>query len=220
MNTIQATLTPNAVGLVLHGSQHDLMNLYDAIYQVLPPDDYEDDNLLYLLGLSYDIRKAYSGYTEEQTDIQPVAPKTSGVYTIETTYSVKIILPILIVQLHILSEYLHSFQGDKQYLEVIINFKNVVLNAIKINSQDIYEKVKSWLEITNLFSKNYIFNIVTHLSAIEYIQFKPAANRLRSLPTLLKTFNESHPKYQEFSQLGFDVNYALFEQLDNGQINW
>lgn len=236
MNTIKATLTPNAVGLVLCGSEHDLMDLYDAIYQALPEDDYmEDENIMYLLGLTYDIRKAYSGYREEHIDIQPVAPKTSDACTIETAYSVTIVLPILIVQLHILSEYLDPFQGDEQAYKVIMNFKNVVLNAIKIKSKDTYEKVSNWLETTDLFSADYIFDIATHFSAIEYIQFKPVVKRLQSLPALLRTFEESNQKYQEVAQLSylkakelncrvhdlrFDSDDEIFEQLDNGQINW
>ena len=96
MQSIHAQLTPNSVGIVLSGSESDLIDLYDAIYQAFPEDDSLDaDNVLFLLGLTYDIRKAYSGHRDEHLDIQPINPKTSDESEINKTYSATIVLPIL-----------------------------------------------------------------------------------------------------------------------------
>lgn len=236
MQSIHAQLTPNSVGIVLSGSESDLIDLYDAIYQAFPEDDSLDaDNVLFLLGLTYDIRKAYSGHRDEHLDIQPINPKTSDECEINKTYSVAIVLPILIAQIHILSEYLAFFLGDETAYNTILNFKNKVLSAIEVKSKDTYEKVKYWLENTDDFSEDYIFNIITHFSAVEYIQYKPKEKRLQSLPGLLETFNELNQKYIETAKLLeirakglncsvhdliFDVDDEIFEQLDSGKISW
>ena len=165
MNFIQARLTPNNVGIEIFGSQESLLSLYDAINLAIPEDEFfgEDEKVDFLLGFTYDIRKAYSGYREQHIDIQPIAPETSDACTMETFYSFTVVLPIFIAQLHVLSEYAADLDMDGPTYQIISNFENTVLEAIQSTSEESGIAAKNWLTNTAKFSEEYNFNVITNV---------------------------------------------------------
>lgn len=225
MNFIQAQLTPNNVGIELFGSKECLISLYDAINLAIPEDELleNNENVCFLLGLTYDIRKAYSGYREQHFDIQPIDPKTSDACTMETFYGFTVVVPIVIAQIHVLSDYTAELDKDGPIYQTITSFINTVLEAIKSKSEESGVKAKTWLTNTPKFSEEYNFSVINFLSAAKYIQYFPIENRLQSLPDLLSEFSENHQKYIEISQIEyptFDIEDEIYNQLEVGIIKW
>lgn len=236
MNSIKAKLTPNAVGIVLSGSQSDILSLYDSISEGIPIDliEDEDEKIGFLLALCYDLRKAALGSREEILEINPIDPKKSDACDVSHSYGVKVVLPILIAQLNILEGLKEDFEGEVDSYLLVKNFIEVVLDAIKEQSEDVYDYVENWIE-SNEFGPEYLFNVLVHTTAVEYIEHKPEKTRLDMLPKVLADFDELSDRYREgkhealaFSKQNnisvYDVasknTDEIFEKLENDEIKW
>lgn len=236
MININVQLTKNDIGIILSGSELDLSDLYEAIYGLLPEDKdgSDSESITFLLTLAYDVRKAYSGHREEQQDYQPAVPD-SKVLVKKTIYSVKILLPIVLVQIHLLAKYLESFNGKVEVKKIINHFSEQVLKAIQLKSQETYNEVIAWLYDTEYFSDDYLFEIVTHYSASLYVAYEFESSRLGILSSVLHMLAETHPSYVETSHSthelakrlncsAYDLEFIgdndVFEELDSGKISW
>lgn len=65
---LSVSITPLSLGVTISGTEDDLMELYEAISDILPEDDAGID-VEFTLGLNYDLRKAWSGKRTVETKI-------------------------------------------------------------------------------------------------------------------------------------------------------
>jgi hypothetical protein len=221
---IIAKLTDKDVGITILGKQEQLELLYDSIYIILnDEDESEDEAILFLLGLVYELRKAYSGLRAEHC--------INGV----TSYSVNVVLPILLIQIHILNKHLKLYSGENQTsIATVQDFIQQVLHAIGERSESTQRTVESWLKTTAPLSDRYLFAMVYHYSA-KYIAYHPSEARLGSLGMTLQLLDESQLPHKAMRQalweqakimnchpenLEFKDDLLIFENLDQGKTSW
>lgn len=228
---LTVTLTPLSLGAKISGTEDDLMELYEAISDILPEDE-EWDHVLFTLGLNYDLRKAWSGERKVETINLPIV-ENSTVHLPQKIYSVDVLLPILICQIHILFSYVELFYLKyEKSLRLIEHLNQELIYKIEEKSEDAALFYLNWSENNVPFSQNYSF---AHIDLVTSEYIKLSGERIHHLIDVIKDLTENSESYCATatlidkavlklnclpSNVIFDEPLETYEQLDKGQYLW
>ncbi|NNP70419.1 hypothetical protein [Acinetobacter sp. Ac_5812] len=228
---LTVTLTPFSLGAKISGTEDDLIELYEAISDILPDDEDWDDVLL-VFGLKYDLRKAWSGKRHIETISLPII-ENSSVHLPQKIYSVDVLLPMLFCQIHILFSYIeHFYIKYEKSLRLIEHLNQELIYKIEEKSVDAALFYINWSENNAPFSRDYHF---AHIDLITSEYIKLSGERVHHILDILKDLTESSESYCATAKLIeeaattlscdpsdviFDEPLETYEQLDQGQYLW
>lgn len=221
MLNIIANLTDKGVGISILGSKEQLKLLHDSIVKIVNGDkESHDPDRTFLLEL---VTALYH------------AIETPQIIDGKAQYKMNVVLPVLLIQIHILNKYIKQFQGeDNTCIEISQDFIQMVLLAIADKSVSIKDFVNDWLANKAPLSNQYIFPMAKHYCA-QYIAYHPDESRLDYLKEVMIQIDESQFKHRAIQQsineqammmnidpqkMKFKEDDKIFELLKEGKIDW
>lgn len=223
-------ITPNALGAIISGEIEDLLDLREAIFDVIPEDD--NDDALFAKGLMFDLRKAAEGQRDKQTVSMPIV-EHSRVYIDREIQSVKVLLPVFIAQLHIINNFIDQHLYKKiESPQLVEDTTNLLIYALEDIYTDIAQALVDWFNETAPFTDYYNYDC---LEAATAVYITAGDNRLSILESTIESMSEesevykrtletimSHAKSNDCppDELGFPSIDASFALLDDDNFQW
>lgn len=206
-------ITPNALGAIITGEPDVLLDLREAIFDVLP----ECDNLgvMFAKGLMYDLRKAADGRRETRFIRLPVV-EHSRVYVDREVHSVKVLLPVLIAQLHIINNYIDDHLYKKiESPQLIEDTTTLLIDALEEVSQDCAQALVDWLNETPPFSDDYNYDC---LEAVTAVYITAGDTRISEFEEVLESLSEESAIYR--STLNIITNHAKLNECHPDELSF
>ena len=157
----------------------------------------------------------------------------SRVYVAKEVHSVKILLPVLISQLHIIGNYIdHHLYKKIESPQLIEDTTNLLIDALEEVSQDCALALVDWLNETPPFSDNYNYDC---LEAATAVYITAGDNRLSILESTIESMSEESEVYKRTletimnhaksndcqpDELSFPSVDASFGLLDDESYQW
>lgn len=184
-------ITPNALGASISGDPDDLLDLREAIFDVIPEN--ENDDAIFAKGLMYDLRKAAEGKEETQKLAMPIV-EHSRVIVEKEIHSVKVLLPVLIAQLHIINNFIdHHLYKKIESPQLIENTTNLLIDALEERSVNSALALADWLNETPPFTEKYNYDC---LEAATAVYITAGDSRLSILESTLECISEESEVYK------------------------
>lgn len=228
---LSVTLTPLSLGVTISGTEDDLMDLHEAISDILPEDD-DGIDIEFTRGLKYDLRKAWNGKRTVETKKLPII-ENSSIHVPQKIYSVEVLLPNLICQIHILLCYVDYFYLKREIsLKLIEHLNQELIYKIEEKSPDAAQFYVNWLENNAPFSANYLF---LHVDLINSEYIKLSGERIDYLEDVIESLTEGSESYNitsilvenaaerlecDKNDVYFDAINSVYDQLDKGEHLW
>lgn len=180
---LELTVTPNRAGLTLWGDYECLKRLHEFIHRLTEKSGYIGTKDGFVLGLAYDVRKAFQGQRSQDT------------YTCNDTdhyrlYGVEILLPLILVQSVILREAMAFTPTSKLDQAIMFELEHAIESALMKAAPQAFNDIMAAMECV----ENAPY---AHLEAIidgrcRYFVEIPPKERLQALPKLLETFDPAY----------------------------
>lgn len=177
---LEFRLTPNHAGLVLWGDFDTLHRLHTFIHRIVEESCIISDKEGFILGLAYDVRKAYSGQRSEEL-------RGDGETERYLIYGVEILWPVLIAQVGILRHAMSFIPNNKLDQAVMFELEYHLETAIELAMPGTAKEVIQW--ISRIGSNPYQQTDSVLNSRCRYFIGLPPKERLLALPKLLETFD-------------------------------
>lgn len=183
--------TPQAAGITLQGDYLDLISLHETIHELVKngPDAEEENNAI--LGLAYDVRKAY----EKQREEVRIGPDEW-----ETTYQcVNILWPVVILQTNAL-RHLAAYQPTSREQQAnLYRLESCLEKSLMETEPVIGKKCTDLLFGPGWLTSGYYTLFLNEL-ADEYISGpETGIERFRKLPEILEKANPFSKAYRNFA---------------------
>ena len=191
---LEFELTPHHAGMTLWGDYYSLRRLHEFIHNVVEQSDYIEDKEGFVLGLAYDVRKAFGG--DRRVD-------TRGFFEDEQCriYGVEVLWPTILVQIGMLRQAMAFMPTNKLDQALMFELEHVVESAIRKAMPITADGVI--YQIRNIGSMSYMHIDGLLDSRCRYFIQLPAKQRLKELPKLMETF---------------DLMYAFLNDTESGSI--
>lgn len=185
--------TKFGAGIALSGDFADLADLHETIHHLaseagpLPPHHDE-----FVLGLAYDVRKAYEGARR----IEPInTPRGSAEY-----YSVDILWPVFLVQLGMLRTAAGYLPTSRSHQACLYRLEACAESALLQMEPSVGAMCLRWLSRWSPLPDGFLLEFVSQ-QARDFV-FGGAAGkaRFRRLPTVLDDVSPFSSKYREFER--------------------
>lgn len=151
----------------------------------------------------------------------------------QTIYSVEVLLPVLICQIHILFSYVdHFYLKRESSLRLIEHLNQELIYKIEEKSPDTALFYLNWSENNAPFSPKYLFS---HIDLINSEYIKLSGDRIYCLKEILTNLTEGSESYNitailvenaaeelkcDSTDVLFDEPYIAYEKLDKGEYLW
>lgn len=181
---LEFELTPKHAGLRLWGDYFALKRLYDFVHHVVEESSAIEDKEGFVLGLAYDIRKAFQGQRSRSFRADP---NDDGCHV----YGVEILWPVLLVQVALLRQALAFIPTNRLDQAIMFELEHVVEAAVRkampITADEVIHRMQ------RIGTAPY-----THLDSVlgsrcRYFIERPAKERLKVLPRLMETLDPMYP---------------------------
>ena len=188
---VNVELTKTGLGVLVYGTETNLKMIYKALHSIMETRDNEFDDLIenndpfekneynnvieFIYALSFDLRKAFS----KQREIIKVTSDN------EPMYGVKVLVPIMIGQIHCIKTLLQTRSIDIHLKEHLEQFLKVVLAAFEKRSHKVYNDICEWLDKTPTVDEDFEFDAFEIACADYLTRFKTSKTRLNNISTIL-----------------------------------
>lgn len=181
--------TPNNAGILLWGDYPTLKRLYQVIHRVVHESSVIADKQSFILGLAYDVRKAY----ERQREL---TQQTYSDEDVGQLYGVNLLWPKLIAQVGVLRAAMAYINTNKLEQATIYEFEFLVESALR----DLIPDRADYILQLSVMIGSLLHEDVAKLvyTRCPYFIELPPNKRLSTLPTLLRTFD---PMYETWVKL-------------------
>jgi len=183
--------TKYAAGIFLYGDYHDLYSVNETIHELT--EDIDEKNGDFLLGLAYDVRKAYERQRQEIK---------VGIGEIDkmTYRGVNILWPIFIIQLRLLRFIAGIQPTNKRQQSDIFRLEYCMESALTSYDMKIGNEVIFWANKLSMYSLDYYYIYASQLSA-EYISIRGGKTRFKQLPAIIRKLNPIGADYSKFEEM-------------------
>lgn len=172
--------TPNHAGLALWGDFDTLHRLHEFIHRIVEESNLIDDKEGFILGLAFDIRKAYSGQRSEES-------RGDGKHDHYRIYGVEILWPFLIAQVGLLRHAMAFVSTSKLEQAIMFELEHHLETSIRQLVPNTAEEVIEWISRIGSTPYQQVDSVLD--SRTRYFIGLPAKERLLALPKLLETFD-------------------------------
>lgn len=181
---LEYELTPNHAGVALWGDFAALDRLHCFIHHIVQESDYIEDKEGFVLGLAYDVRKAFEGHRRSGSRAHSGLEHCS-------IYGVEILWPALLVQVGVLRHAMAFIPTNKLDQSIMFELEYIIESAIRAAMPVTADEVIHWKRCIG--NASYIHLDSVFDSRCRYFIGLPVKQRLKALPKLMETFD---PMYE------------------------
>lgn len=186
---LEYKLTPHDAGIALWGDFAALDRLRSFIVHIVEESDYIEDKEGFVMGLAYDLRKAFEGHrSQDRSDSESDRCRI---------YGVEILWPALLVQIGLLRQAMGYIPTNKLDQVIMFELEHVVESAVRGAMPVFADEVIHRIRCIGAATYTHL-DTVLDSRCIYFIEL-PAKQRLKVLPKLLETFD---PMYSLLLQPG------------------
>jgi hypothetical protein len=189
-------LTPNHAGLALWGDCATLERLHEFVHEVVAESCVIEDKEGFMLGLAYDVRKAFQGERSESH-----MDNRGGRCKI---YGVEILWPVILVQVGMLRHAMAFIPTNRLDQATMFELEHVVESAARRAMPSTADQVIHHLRQIGAMPYHHIDTVLN--SRCCYFIELPAKKRLTVLPKLMDTFD---PMYDYLSEQKATMNPGI-----------
>ncbi|PHV10018.1 DUF6904 family protein [Chitinimonas sp. BJB300] len=187
---LEYELTLHHTGLTLWGDRAALERLYGFVGHVVDESHTIEDKEGFVLGLCYDLRKAFEGHRENRWRFEGTEDQCR-------IYGVKILWPVLLIQMSLLRRAMGSIPTNRHDQAVMYELEHVVESALRAATPATADDVLHASFRAGTASYTHIETLLD--SRCYYFIKLPAKERQHLLAKLMETFD---PVYQSLAEVG------------------
>ena len=187
---LEFKLTPHHAGVALWGDYSTLDRLYGFVHHVVAESHYIEDKEGFVLGLAYDLRKAFQGRRSQDY-------RASSEDDRWRIYGVEVLWPVLLVQVGVLRQAMAFIPTNKLDQAIMFELEHVVESAVRAAMPVTADEVIHRIGCVGNAPYMHLDTVLD--SRCRYFVELPAKQRLKMLPKLMETFD---PMYSLFSDTG------------------
>ncbi len=187
---LEYRLTPHHAGVALWGDSATLGRLHTLVRHIVEESDYIEDKEGFVLGLAYELRKAYQGQRSQdyrafsEDDRCPI-------------YGAEVLWPMLLVQVGVLRQAMAFIPTNKLDQAIMFELEHVVESAVRAAMPILADEVIHRMRCIASASYMHLDSVLD--SRCRYFIQLPSKQRLRTLPMLMETFD---PMYEYLAETG------------------
>lgn len=178
-------------GITLYGDAHDLRALNQTIHKVAGERHVDERFANFMLGLAYDVRKAYEGARES---------KRIGLAGLNAVkyFSVNVLWPYFLPQVALIRHFAayhpttHRDQGCLYFLE------DCAITSLLAADANVGKVCSEWFLNFPMLPHDYLIEFFSHCTR-EFVSF-PEKKRFGKLPDILRKLAWHSPEYRAFSK--------------------
>lgn len=175
-------LTPNHAGLALWGDYASLERLHEFVHEVVAESSAIEDKEGFVLGLAYDVRKAFQGQrSESHIDHGGGRGKIFGV---------EILWPVILVQVGVLRHAMAFIPTNRLDQATMFELEHTVEAATRAAMPSTVDEVIHHMRQIGAMPYHHLDTVLN--SRCCYFIELPAEKRLVVLPKLLDTFDPNY----------------------------
>lgn len=207
---LEYMLTPHHAGVALWGDFATLDRLHQFIHHIVAESDYVEDKEGFVLGLAYDVRKAFQGHRSQDYRAHSEDDQCR-------IYGVEVLWPMLLVQVGVLRQAMAVIPTNKLDQAIMFELEHVVESAVRAAMPVTADEVIHRVRCIGADSYMHLDSVLD--SRCRYFIELPAKQRLKSLPKLLETFD---PMYQFLIADGVPTPPGMIQPSDfvEGRRQW
>lgn len=177
---LEYRLTPNHAGVALWGDYAALERLHGFIHYVVQESVYIEDKEGFVLGLAYDVRKAFSGQrsADHRGDTKDDRCRI---------YGVEVLWPVLLTQVGVLRQAMAFIPTNKLDQAIMFELEHVVESAVRaatpVLADEIIHRTRSAANATYVHLESVLDSRCRYFIAL------PPKERLKMLPKVMATFD-------------------------------
>ena len=177
---LEYRLTPNHAGVALWWDFAALERLHGFIHYVVQESVYIEDKEGFVLGLAYDVRKAYSGQrsVDQRGDTKDDRCRI---------YGVEVLWPVLLTQVGVLRQAMAFNPTNKLDQSIMFELEHVVESAVRAATPVLADEVIH--RTRSAASATYVHLDSVLDSRCRYFIALPPKQRLKMLPKVMATFD-------------------------------
>jgi hypothetical protein len=207
---LEYQLTPHHAGVALWGDFSSLDRLHGFIHHVVEESNYIEDKEGFVLGLAYDVRKAFQG--QRSQDYRGAAEDDRW-----RIYGVEILWPVLLVQVGVLRQAMAFIPTNKLDQAIMFELEHVVESAVRaampVTSDEVIHRIGC------IGNAPYIHLDTVLDSRCRYFIELPAKQRLKMLPRLMETFDPMYSLLAE-TRSGLRSGAISIAAFVDGRQDW
>lgn len=190
---LEYKLTPHHAGIALWGDFAALDRLRAFVLHVVEESGYIEDKEGFVMGLAYDLRKAFEGQRSQDYRSYSESDRCR-------IYGVEILWPVLLVQIGILRQAMGYIPTNKLDQAIMFELEHVVESAVREAMPVLADEVIHRIRCLGAATYMHLDTVLD--SRCVYFIEVPAKQRLKVLPKLLETFD---PMYSLLLPPGADA---------------
>jgi len=185
--------TKFGAGIALSGDFADLADLHETIhYLTSETGPLSAHQAEFVLGLAYDVRKAYEGVRR----IEPInTPRGSAEY-----YSVDILWPVFLVQLGMLRTAAGYLPTSRSHQASLYRLEACAERALLEMDPSVGAMCMRWLSHCSPLPDGFLLEFVSQQARDFVFGATTGKARFRRLPTILDDISSFSSKYREFER--------------------
>ena len=185
--------TKQGAGITIYGDFYDLSALHETIHKIAGQSWVDEGFGDYMLGLAYDIRKAFEGQREKRTfGFDPLE---------KVTYrAVSILWPHVLTQAGMVRHFAAFHTTDHKDQACLYLLEDCLITSLLAFDQAAGKECAEWLVKFRVFPNDYLFNFVTDVCCRKYLFETPAKKRFKTLPAILRMLDWWSPEYKAYAE--------------------
>ena len=177
---LEYKLTPHHAGIALWGDGAALSRLHEFVHHVVAESPYIEDKEGFVLGLAYDVRKAFQGQRSQDYRAFLADDRCH-------TYGVEILWPVLLVQVGVLRQAMAFIPTNKLDQAIMFELEHIVESAVRAAMPVTADEVIHRIRCIGSASYMHLDSVLD--SRCRYFIELPTKQRPKVLPKLMETFD-------------------------------
>jgi len=207
---LEFKLTRHHAGLVLWGDYAALDRVYEFVYRVVNESPVIEEKDGFVLGLAYDLRKAFTGQRNKAFRSIPDGSRCR-------IFGVEILWPVILAQVGMLRQAMGFMPTNNLDQSIMFELEHVVETALRSADPGRAGELLEWTRRVGLAPYAHLAAVLD--SRCLYFIECPAAKRLATLPRLMETFD---PMYALLAQGGAVMRAGIIppDAFSDGDRPW
>lgn len=184
--------TAHGAGITLYGDFYDLSSAHETIHKIADQSFLEERLREYMLGLAYDLRKAFEGQREK---------RKFGVGKLDkVSYGgVAVLWPYFLTQIGMIRHFAAYTVTDHKDQSCLFLLEDCAVTSLLAMDAKVGKTCAEWLLRFPMFPNDYLLSFVTE-SARKFVFDSPTKKRFASLPETLRQIDWRSPEYARYEQ--------------------
>lgn len=184
--------TKHGAGIALYGDFNDLNALHATIHKLAEESWVPEHTSLFLLGLAYDVRKAFEGKRSKRSFGQHPGQKTAY-------FGCQVLWPIALVQIGMLRRMASYRNTDHRDQGMLYLLEDCAVTSLIAHDPGVGRVCAEWMLAQPMLGSDFLYQFVSE-AAWRYIFETPEKSRFAKLPEILRTIWFLSPEYRAFSE--------------------